>query len=146
MRAMSSASLTLAEGNVTSSSQDNIQMIALNVNPVWAPIWRMYSDPHVHVFVGLFELCSLNCLWYEVCSLLVFFCTLFFILQNLCCVDRDPLYAFFSFFFLVAKRGSIVLCNPLLIKWFYTDRCWVFRIEVLIWAFFFPVGPFRKFS
>jgi len=31
---MSSASLTLAEGNVTSSSQDNIQMIALNVNPV----------------------------------------------------------------------------------------------------------------
>ena len=31
---MGSASLTLAEGNVTSSSQDNIQMIALNVNPV----------------------------------------------------------------------------------------------------------------
>jgi len=31
---MGSASLTLAEGNVTCSSQDNIQMIALNVNPV----------------------------------------------------------------------------------------------------------------
>ena len=31
---MGSASPTLAEGNVTSSSQDNIQMIALNINPV----------------------------------------------------------------------------------------------------------------
>ena len=31
---MGSASLTLAEGNVTSSSQDNIQIIALNINPV----------------------------------------------------------------------------------------------------------------
>nr|POE57030.1 hypothetical protein CFP56_02058 [Quercus suber] len=31
---MVSASLTQAEGNVNSSSQDNIQMIAQNVNPV----------------------------------------------------------------------------------------------------------------
>ena len=96
---MGSASLTLAEGNVTSSSQDNIQMIALNINPVWAPIWRMYSDPHARIFFGLFELRSLNCLRYEVCSLLLFFCTLFF-LQNLCCVDL--LYFFFFFFFLLS--------------------------------------------
>ena len=67
-------------------------MIALNVKPVWAPIWRMYSDPHarderltfkstkqfstfififkchftlVHIFSKLFQMLLINPWWME---------------------------------------------------------------------------------
>ena len=52
---------------------------------------------HCSVFVGLFELRSMNCPWYEVCTLLIFiFLSFFFFLfvlknhwpRGACCVDH----------------------------------------------------------
>ena len=80
----------------------------------------------IHTLASL--LVCLNYVAWIVCGLQFVFVFLhsFFILQNLCCVDLHLLYVFFFV--------KIVLCNPLWIKWFYTDSCWGFRIKVLIWA------------
>lgn len=91
---------------------------------------------NVHWSTPMFLLICLNYLAWIFCGMRYMQFFFFFFLHSLLSFCR---------IYVVMCGSSIVLCNPLWMKWFYSHTCWGFWIKVWIWAFFFMLDRFGNF-